>query len=346
MRGTDGCSVFGLWGSLILDYSYSMNRNCSLSLFTLRRAGSEGRRSKERFPGSLNPVESRGGTSMKLNQLRGPIQMSSLWLMCWIALFSMIGCFVENAKAEDTSEQRFRYEIVDGAVTLEGVKEEFFNHSSFSIPRQIEGMDVVCIGSSVFAFCDSLASVTIPDSVKSIGYHAFEGRSKLTSVTIPDSVKYLGSSAFQDCFILGSVTIGNSVKRIGSRAFYYCESLPSVTIGDSVTEIGYEAFGRSALRSVTMSDSVKSIKDFAFYNCTSLHSVTIGNSVKSIGEHAFSRCTSLASVTIPDSVESIGNFAFYKCTSLTSATVPDSVTMTGYLAFQGCPWQPPYRPNQ
>ena len=196
---------------------------------------------------------------------------------------------------------------------------------------------VTSIGDRAFDYCSSLQSVTIPDSVTSIGTDAFSHCSSLQSVTIPNSVTSIGNSAFSFCESLHSVTIPDSVTSIGDRSFERCSSLESVTIPDSVTSIGDSAFEDcSSLQSVSIPDSVTSIGGSAFYGCSSLQSVTIPDSVTSIGDSAFSNCKSLQSVTIPDSVTSIGGSAFYGCSSLQSVTIPDSVTRIGFDAFQGC----------
>ncbi len=220
-------------------------------------------------------------------------------------------------------------------------------------------------------------ALTLPDSYNGKCYEiykdAFYYCDSLTSVTIPDSVTSIGNSAFACCYSLTSVTIGSGVTSIGESAFYWCNSLTSVTIPDSVTSIGKAAFsGCSNLKSVTIGSGVTTIDDYAFYGCNSLTSIavaadnlsyqsidgnlyskdgktliqyaigkqdasfTIPDGVTTIGDKAFSGCSSLTSVTIPDGVTSIGNYAFQDCSSLTSVTIPDSVTSIGWMAFYGC----------
>lgn len=154
----------------------------------------------------------------------------------------------------------------------------------------------------------------------------------ITGYTIPDSVTTIGDHAFYNCSNLTSITIGDSVTTIRDGAFYECGSLTSVTIGDSVTEIGdYAFFGCSSLTSLTVGDSVTTIGEGAFCHCSSLTSITIPDSVTTIGEGAFMYCTSLTGVTIPDGVTTIGYYAFNGCYSLTSIyckqTTPPDVTL-------------------
>ena len=193
------------------------------------------------------------------------------------------------------------------------------------------------IGEWAFSGCNSLTSVTIPNSVTSIGRYAFYDSRGLTSVTIPNSVTTIGSQAFYACRGLTSVTIPNSVTSIEWSAFYGCSGLTSVTIPNSVTSIGNYAFQDCiGLTSITIPNSVTSIGEQTFQGCSGLTSVTIPNSVTSIGYQAFRACTDLTSVTIPNSVTSIGSYAFYLCSGLTSVTIPNSVTSIGNGAFQSC----------
>ncbi|WP_461255257.1 leucine-rich repeat domain-containing protein [Treponema sp. R80B11-R83G3] len=206
-----------------------------------------------------------------------------------------------------------------------------------TIPTQINGKPVTGIGGYAFYPCDSLASVTIPNSVKSIGRSAFYDCTSLTGITIPDSVKSIGDWAFENCTSLTSITIPSSVTGIGYGAFMSCTSLTSVTIGNGVTSFGDWVFHDcTSLTSVTLVSGIKTIGKGAFNRCTRLASITIPNSVIGIRDGAFQYCSSLTSVTIPNNVKSIGNWVFYDCTSLTSVTIPNSVTSIGLGAFDGC----------
>ena len=85
------------------------------------------------------------------------------------------------------------------------------------------GTRVIC--DRAFRGCYYLTSVTIPNSVTSIGDNAFFNCIGLTSVTIPNSVTSIGDSAFAHCYGLTSVTIPNSVTSIGKGAFWECRGL-------------------------------------------------------------------------------------------------------------------------
>ena len=270
---------------------------------------------------------------------------------------------IEEVLSTEATEEDFKYAIEDKfgvKYSRDGKKLLRASYSLFWEKEYVvrEGTEVICdcaffcceslqsitipnsvksIGNRAFYECKSLQSITIPNSVTSIGKEAFSCCESLQSITIPNSVKSIGNYAFRNCESLQSVTIPNSVTKIGNEAFWGCDSLQSVTIPNSVTSIGNKAFNDcKSLQSITIPNSVKSIGDGAFRECDSLQSITIPNSVTSIGEGAFSTCVSLQSVTIPNSVKSIGNYAFRNCESLQSVTIPNSVTSIEDHAFSGC----------
>ena len=292
-------------------------------------------------------------------------------------IFVTLPCKAYDFSAVAPSGQTLYYNIVNGEAQVT------YNYSysiggNLIIPDTVtyngSTYSVTSIGDYAFFYlycaCTSLTSVTIPNSVTTIGEGAFVYCTSLTSITIPNSVTSIGSNAFDECFSLTSITIPNSVTTIGGGAFSYCTSLTSVTIPNSVTSIGVGTFREcTSLTSVTIPNSVTSIGGSAFSNCSSLTSITIPNSVTTIGGDAFQNDTNIVTVVvmpdnpvydsrngcnaiietasntlifgckatiIPNSVTSIGNGAFWGCSSLTSITIPNSVTSIGDDAFNWC----------
>ena len=190
------------------------------------------------------------------------------------------------------------------------------------------------IGNSAFYDCKGLTSIEIPSGVTSIEASTFSGCSSLASVTIKGNVTSIGASAFSGCSSLASVTIKGNVTSIGDRAFSGCSKLEGIVLPEALTAIGINAFQNSGLTSIEIPEKVTSIGDYAFYGCGSLENVTIKGNVTSIGASMFSGCSSLASVTIEGSVTSIGDYAFSGCSKLESILLPETLTAIGTNAFQ------------
>jgi hypothetical protein len=191
------------------------------------------------------------------------------------------------------------------------------------IPSYIDGKKVVALqgswGFGIFYLNDHVKTVTIPNTVTSIGEEAFINCNSITAVTIPDSVISIGRCAFYKCSSLVSVHIPDSVTSIGNLAFAYCSSLVSINVPDSVISIGNSAFEYcSSLEEITLSHSLNKIDDFMFKECTSLQSIHLPDSITEIGAYAFKNCTSLTTINIPSSVNEIGTGAFDGCISLRS----------------------------
>ena len=161
--------------------------------------------------------------------------------------------------------------------------------SSSSLPQVLR-----IIGDSVFESCSSLASITLPETVTSIGGAAFKS-SSISSFTMPTDIVSIGPEAFMNT-PLRSADIPNTVKLIGRALLKECVNLTSVSIGANVPIIPDEKFsGCTSLKSVTVPESVTTIGAKAFDGCTSLYSITLGESVISIRNLAFANCTALSS---------------------------------------------------
>lgn len=268
----------------------------------------------------------------------------------WIVIAML--CLSNSIFALDFSVDGIFYNILSETDrTLEVTRKSGGYSGDVEIPKKLfhhgYTYTVTSIGNSAFADCYALTSVTIPNSVTSIGDKAFY-RCGLTSVTIPYSVTSIGEWAFWKCSSLTSVNIPNSVTSIGEKAFSGCSSLTSVNIPHSVTSIGDGAFSdclNLGTIDVNHDNTAFCSKNGILYNkgmtellcCPGkMTSVTIPTSVTSIGNYAFDGCSALTSVIIPNSVTSIGEKAFYECSTLTSVTIPNSVTSIGNGAFQEC----------
>lgn len=217
------------------------------------------------------------------------------------------------------------------------------------IPDSIDNAVVTSIGEKAFAESNQFESITIPDSIGSIGEGAFlecNGLKKVYVSSIEDWCKIdfsysdanplsIGADLYVDNKLVTDVTIPDGVKSIGKYAFYEYSSLKSISFPSSIRSIGESAFYFcNNLEKVEFGHELKSIGNYAFAY-TSLTNITIPDSVTYIGDYAFS-CCSFESIVIPDSLTSVNDYAFSYCNDLKTVIIPDSVTKIGYSAFDEC----------
>ena len=93
-------------------------------------------------------------------------------------------------------------------------------------------------GTMLEKYTGTSTNVTIPNNVTRIWESAFYGTS-LTSVSIPDSVTSIGVRVFDNCTSLAEATIGRGVTFIGSEAFANCTRLTTMIIYSSIPENGF-----------------------------------------------------------------------------------------------------------
>ena len=171
--------------------------------------------------------------------------------------------------------------------------------------------DLTRVGFNAFRFC-AFTSVTLPNSVETIGSWSFYACNALTKVVIPDGVTTIDEAAFRSCDELTEVVIGKSVESIGMTAFSGSKKLSNIIWGESLTTIGEDAF----------------------QDCNSLESVKIPGSVTTIGKGAFQDCKGLTTATIGTGVTELGWYAFWGCSLLKDVyCLPSTPPAGGYGAF-------------
>lgn len=277
---------------------------------------------------------------------------------------SYSGCGSINCRKPLQPTQGLEYDFVEDE-DVNDFKDEYYvaglgsaNETDIVIPEVFKGLPVTIIGGSAFFECDSITSVTIPESVTKIVECAFADCIRLNNVTILKGVVSIGYSSFENCTSLTSITLPDSVKMIDGKAFYNCENLENVTIPESVTEIGESAFD-GCKKAISFVDGVgyidkwvvscdkkitvakikngtKFIADRVFMECTNLTSITIPESVIAIGRRAFYECSSLTNIIIPNSINTIRRSTFFYCGGLSSVTIPKSVITIERSAFDSC----------
>ena len=222
--------------------------------------------------------------------------------------------------------------------------------------------------SPVFKRCNANATINIGEGVTTIPDYAFIGLIGSGTLTIPNSVTSIGQSAFQNCSELTTINFNaTNCTSMGSSnfpVFIGCTSLVTLNIGESVTNIPDNAFkncsglttvnfnatnctsmgspsysvfnGCNANATINIGEGVTKIPDYAFKGLIGSGTLAIPNSVISIGQSAFYNCSGLTSVTIPNSVTNISSYTFSNCSGLTTITIGNAVTSIGDRAFFNC----------
>lgn len=211
----------------------------------------------------------------------------------------------------------------------------------------------------------------IVTSGEAIAENAVSGWDYLKSVTLPDTLKTIGDLGFAHCELLEQISLPEGLTSIGANAFYNCASIEQFNLPDSVESIGNYAFGECAsLETVSLSKSLSTVGNWVFASCNSLINLTIspenanyysaGNciiergtqtlvlgclgsiipndgTIKIIGHHAFASQETLVSITLPDSVTTIETYAFDGCSSLVSVDLGIFFTTFERRSFTNCP---------
>jgi hypothetical protein len=198
-----------------------------------------------------------------------------------------------------------------------------------------EGMET--LGAWCFLGCSNLKEVSLPSTLKSISYQAFE-RSGLTSCVVPDGC-WMSYGVFDDCSSLTYVKLPSDMTAIPDGTLAGCSKLADFEIPAGVTSIGHSAFEGTAITSIAFPDAVSELADEVCKSCRYLKEVRLPASLTRIGNQAFSFCESIEKFiqadgsyeegvfTIPEGVTELGEIPFYfRSPTIKTMSIPSTLT--------------------
>ncbi|MCR5564657.1 MAG: leucine-rich repeat protein [Gammaproteobacteria bacterium] len=242
----------------------------------------------------------------------------------------MIGDYVDIIELRNKNKEELVIPSTVAKISSEALS--FSNAKTIILEHGVRKLD-----SNALASCKNLTDITIPSSLKYIGYNVFKNDEKLTNVyyngTIEDWCKiYFYSKSKQvGCARRDpSTDYGYASPMDYASNFYILDKdgdvsyngrtyslLTDLVIPSSVNALNNHQFsGFDCLKTVSIPSSVINIGISTFQGCSNLESVTINAKIKRIPINMFRNCASLKSVTFKDEVDEVEEFAFYNCSSL------------------------------
>ena len=215
------------------------------------------------------------------------------------------------------------------------------NNSQFNASSNVVISDTVYYEGVAYTVTDisgqalnvPMYSLTIPRTIRTIGYHPFSSNPNMSPIHYYNTMRKLYFNA-DSCESSGGLW---AAYNYWMPAFKDCHQLDTVIVGEHVKNLPYKLFSDcAALRCVVMGDSVHSIGEDAFFACSLLDSIRISSSLRHIGDMAFSY-TAIRHIDLPNTMRTIGGGAFTYCDSLRVMIMPDSIDSVGSNLFSGCP---------
>lgn len=211
--------------------------------------------------------------------------------------------------------------------TLKVIPRDMFIKSTINSIELKEGIEEI----NVEAFSDvyGLHQVTLPTTMKRIGYDAFRGCGRengysYLSILAQSNIKYGGCSIYIAKLAL---PVGATVPNYASLTVQYEGKNCIADDGLAVFNSDHTAM-LMAMCSLTgryvVPESVTAIGERTFLKCLLIESIELPMGVKSIGREAFAECVSLKEIYLSSQLESLGNMAFQDCSALNKIYYPSA----------------------
>lgn len=191
--------------------------------------------------------------------------------LCLSSCFALASCGCEKNPANSTPTRATQPDVVDsngfGYIIVDSKTLTITQYTGTSlevqVPSEYDGKTVTALGNG-----------------------AFRG-TEVTSVTVPDTITSIGDRTFSNCPNLASISLPEGLTKIDNNAFEYSFSLKSITLPSTLESLGRYAFSGSGIESIEIPEKVTLLDHFAFFQCSNLKSVKIPESVEEFGDGVF-----------------------------------------------------------
>ena len=238
----------------------------------------------------------------------------------------------QNYIEEVANKGKFEYVLnTQGDYEIKKYEPYAIAEADITLPKEVNGKDIVGIAAEAFKAENSLRSVIIPDTYTYISDYAFYDCDSLTSITLSANLNKIGKNAFESCDVLASFNLPAGVTEISEYAFKDCKAIKSMDLSN-VTKIQKGAFFNcAALESLTVSEKIEYATKDAFYGCDALVYNEEGE-LRYLGNEANKTVLLVAPTTLnitdcklSATTEVVADAAFRNCQYLTTITLSDSV---------------------
>ena len=267
--------------------------------------------------------------------------------------------FADTSNLEEIGEKAFYQTGALTSITIPKsvviIGADAFNNSGLCELSFEAGSHLGTIGNRAFNCC-KIETLTLPESLKSLGASSFLNCTSLVSVQLPTNLETMGNSAFAECSNLETInipssltdipaytfnndaklriTIPSTVVSLGEHAFYACSKIAGVP--SSITYFGASCLEQTGIVELDLSnkDSLTILAN-AFNGCERLTRVSMESSIVTrVGQSPFENCINLTTLIMPDQMPEIPYYFAYG-THICDITLPENISEIDDCAFSG-----------
>ena len=146
-----------------------------------------------------------------------------------------------SASAAEVVYGNFSFEL-NGTTNQATLTEYNGNSSSVKVPDTVYGYTVTKIDDLVFSNKKEIESISLPNTIRTIGFGAFSSCTKLKKIILPVTVTSMGEYTFSNCTSLTEAYVNSAIETLPNYMFKNCTSLTKVNVNFYTEKIGTRAF--------------------------------------------------------------------------------------------------------